>query len=282
MKNQTISLGNFELTVISDGTYVGDGGAFFGIIPKVVWQRKVQADELNRIKVCCNSILVRTGKETVLIETGIGNKLSEKTRGFFLPELKLMDNLRESGIRPEEIDVVINSHLHFDHCGWNTIYTDGVPVATFPNARYFAPKGEWEHGNLQLERDRVSYISDNYDPLIRNGQMTLLAGNHEHEIVPGITVEVWPGHTRNMWAVFIRSGGKTACYISDLIPTTWHLEPAWAMAYDLFPLEVLENRKRYYSHAIPEQWLTIFTHDPDVPWAYIDRIDNRIAFSPIS
>jgi glyoxylase-like metal-dependent hydrolase (beta-lactamase superfamily II) len=279
VRNQTITLGDFELTAISDGTYVGDGGAFFGIIPKVMWQRKVQPDELNRIRVSCNSVLVRTGKHTVLIETGIGNKLSEKLKSIFLPELKLMDSMRDSGIKPEEIDVVVNSHLHFDHCGWNTVYRDGVAVANFPNARYFAPKGEWEHGALQLERDRISYISDNYDPLIRNGQMTLLGGNHEREIVPGISVEVWPGHTRNMWAVFIRSADKTACYISDLIPTTWHLEPTWAMAYDLFPLEVLENRKRYYARAIPDKWLTIFTHDPEVPWAYIDREHNKLSFN---
>ena len=251
---------------------------FFGIVPKIVWQRKVPADDLNRIRVSCNSVLVRTGKQTVLIETGIGNKLSERIKSFFLPEEKLLESLREAGTRPEEIDIVINSHLHFDHCGWNTVYKDGVAVATFPNARYFAPKGEWEHGKLQTERDRISYISDNYDPLIRSGQMTLLSGNQEQEIVPGISVEVWPGHTRNMWAVFVRSAGKTACYISDLIPTTWHLEPTWAMAYDLFPMEVLDNRKRYYARAIPEKWLTMFTHDPNVPWAYLDKVEGKMTF----
>ena len=274
MKNQSISLGDFELTVVSDGNYLGDGGAFFGIIPKVMWQRKTKPDDLNRISVSCNSIIVRTGKQTILIETGIGNKLSEKTKSFYLPEEKLLENLHAAKVAPEEVDIVINSHLHFDHCGWNTVYKNGSAVATFPNAKYYAPKGEWEHGKLQLERDRVSYISDNYDPLINSGQMQLIEGNAE--IAPGISVEVWPGHTRNMWAVFIRSGGKTACYISDLIPTTWHLDVAWAMAYDLFPLEVLENRKRYYAKAIPEEWLTIFTHDPEVPWSYLERSDNKI------
>lgn len=276
MKNQSISLGDFELTVVSDGTYVGDGGAFFGIIPKTMWQRKTAPDDLNRITVSCNSIVVRTGKQTILIETGIGNKLSERTKGFFLPQEKLLESLHAAKVAPEEIDIVINSHLHFDHCGWNTVYKDGKTIATFPNAKYFAPKGEWEHGKLQTERDRVSYISDNYDPLINSGQMQLIEGNAE--IAPGISVEVWPGHTRNMWAVFIRSGGKTACYISDLIPTTWHLDVAWAMAYDLFPLEVLENRKRYYARAIPEQWLTLFTHDPDVPWAFIERVESKLSF----
>jgi len=274
VKTQSIFLGDFELTVISDGYYHADGGAFFGVIPKVMWERKAKADESNRITVSCNSTIVRTGKQTILIETGIGNKISEKTKGFYSPEEKLLQNLHAAKIAPEEIDIVINSHLHFDHCGWNTIYKNGAAVATFPNAKYYAPKGEWEHGKLQTERDRVSYISDNYDPLINSGQMQLIDGNTE--IAPGISVEVWPGHTRNMWGVFIRSAGKTACYISDLIPTSWHLDVAWAMAYDLYPLEVLDNRKRYYAKAIPEQWLTIFTHDPEIPWSYLEHSNKKI------
>jgi glyoxylase-like metal-dependent hydrolase (beta-lactamase superfamily II) len=272
--SRKISLGDFELTAVSDGTYVADGGAFFGVVPKVLWQRKVPADDLNRITVSCNSVLIRTGKHNVLIETGIGNKLAEKTKSFFLPQEKLLESLHAAGAAPEDIDVVINSHLHFDHCGWNTVYKNGTAVATFPKANYYAPKGEWEHGSLQLERDRVSYIGDNYDPLLRSGQMTLLDG--DHEILPGISVAVYPGHTRSMWAVFLRSGGQTACYISDLIPSSWHLEPTWVMAYDLFPLETIENRKKYYSQAIPQQWLTIFTHDPNVPWAYLSTEHNKI------
>jgi glyoxylase-like metal-dependent hydrolase (beta-lactamase superfamily II) len=264
--NQAISVGDFELTLVPDGTYVADGGAFFGVVPKTLWQRKVKADELNRVTVSCNSVLVRTGKQNVLIETGIGSKLSEKFKSIYQNQERLLENLHAAGAAPEDIDIVINSHLHFDHCGWNTVYKNGVAVPTFPKARYYAPEGEWKHGSLQLERDRVSYISDNYDPLIRSGQMQLLQG--PGEIIPGISVAVYPGHTRNMMAVFIRSGGKTACYISDLIPTTWHLDLTWVMAYDLFPLETIENRKRYYSKALPEQWLTIFTHDPDTPWIY--------------
>jgi glyoxylase-like metal-dependent hydrolase (beta-lactamase superfamily II) len=266
VKNQAISLGDFQLTVVPDGTYVADGGAFFGVVPKTLWERKVKADELNRLTVSCNSVLVRTGKHNVLIETGIGNKLSEKFKNIYQNQEKLLENLHAAGAAPEDIDIVINSHLHFDHCGWNTVYKNGVAVPTFTRAVYYAPEGEWKHGSLQLERDRVSYISDNYDPLIRSGQMHLLKG--PGEIVPGISVDVYPGHTRNMMAVFIRSGGKTACYISDLIPTTWHLDVTWVMAYDLFPLETIENRKRYYSKAVPEQWLTIFTHDPQIPWIY--------------
>lgn len=260
-------LGGFELSIVSDGTYVSDGGAMFGVVPKSLWSRRVKVDERNLVHWGLNSVLVRTGKQTVLIETGIGNKLPAKTKSYFEPQELLLKDLAAAGVGPEAVDIVINSHLHFDHCGWNTVIRDGVAVPTFPNARYFAQMGDWEHGSRQLERDRVSYLSDNYDPLIRSGQMTLLDG--AAEIVPGISVEIWPGHTRHMQAIFLRSGGRTACYISDLVPTSHHLDITWVLAYDLFPLEVIENRKRYYQRAIPEKWLTIFTHDHELPWAYL-------------
>lgn len=275
MNNASRSLGDFELTVLSDGFYISDGGAFFGVVPKTLWQRKVKADEQNRIFAGLNSVLVRTGRQNILIETGIGNKLSDKMRSFYEPKEKLLENLHGAGMAPEDIDIVINSHLHFDHCGWNTVYKDGRAVATFPKAKYYVQEGEWRHGRLQLERDRVSYISDNYDPLVSSGQMQLLNG--AAEIVPGISVAVYPGHTRNLQAIFIRSGGQTACYISDLIPTTWHLDLTWVMAYDLFPLETIENRKKYYQEALPQNWLTIFTHDPDIPWAYLESVNGKIA-----
>jgi len=275
VNNQTRSLGDFELTVLSDGYYISDGGAFFGVVPKVLWQKKVKADDQNRIYAGLNSVLVRTGKQNILIETGIGNKLSEKMKSFYQPREELLKNLHAAGMAPEDIDIVINSHLHFDHCGWNTVYKDGRAVATFPRARYYVQEGEWRHASLQLERDRVSYISDNYDPLIASGQMQLLNG--AAEIVPGISVAVYPGHTRNLQAIFIRSGGQTACYISDLIPTTWHLDITWVMAYDLFPLETIENRKKYYKDCLAQNWLTIFTHDPDVPWACLESANGKIS-----
>jgi len=275
MKNQTRALGDFELTVLSDGFYISDGGAFFGVVPKTLWERKVKPDAANRIFAGLNSVLVRTGRQNILIETGIGNKLSDKMKSFYAPREELLDNLHATGMAPEDIDIVINSHLHFDHCGWNTIYKEGRAVATFPKAKYYVQEGEWRHATEQLERDRVSYISDNYDPLIASGQMQLLSG--AADVVPGISVAVYPGHTRNMQAIFIRSGGQTACYISDLIPTSWHLDVTWVMAYDLFPLETIENRKRYYKEALPQNWLTIFTHDPDIPWAYLENVKGKMA-----
>jgi len=275
LNNQTISLGDFELTVLSDGNYISDGGAFFGVVPKPMWERKVKPDEQNRIYAGLNSVLVRTGKQNILIETGIGNKLSEKMRKIYLPKELLLENLHLAGLAPEDINMVINTHLHFDHCGWNTIDRGGRAFATFPKARYYAQEGEWNHGQLQMERDKVSYISDNYNPLIQSGHMQLLNG--PAELAPGISVEIYPGHTRNMQAVILRSGGQTACYISDLIPATWHMHPTWVMAYDLFPLETIANKHRYYAEAIPEKWLTIFTHDPDVPWAYLENVEGKIS-----
>jgi glyoxylase-like metal-dependent hydrolase (beta-lactamase superfamily II) len=270
-------LGDFELTVLSDGFYFLDGGAMFGVVPKTMWEKRVPADEQNRILLGLNTVVVRTGKQTVAIETGIGNKLSEKHRQIFGAQQKLPSAFAAAGIRPEDVDVVINSHLHFDHCGWNTTRTaDGRILPTFPNARYFAHRGEVEHGHLQLERDAVSYISANYDPLIESGQMTLLdlRRGEVREIVPGISVELFPGHTAQLMAVHIESGGSHACYISDLIPTSAHLDITWVMGYDLDPLTCIEERKRFYARAISEQWLVLFTHDHHTPFGHLGWNDR--------
>jgi glyoxylase-like metal-dependent hydrolase (beta-lactamase superfamily II) len=266
-------LGDFELTVLSDGHYFLDGGAMFGVVPKPLWEKRAPADEQNRILLGLNTVVVRTGKHTIVIETGIGNKLSGKLRAIYGAQEKLPLAFAAAGIKPEEVDIVINSHLHFDHCGWNTTRTpDGSVVPTFPHARYFAHRGEVEHGHLQLERDAVSYISDNYDPLVESGQMTLLdvKRGETREIVPGISVEGFPGHTAQLMAVHLDSGGRRACYISDLIPTSAHLDPTWVMGYDLDPLTCIEERKRFYARAIPEEWLVLFTHDHHLPFGHIE------------
>jgi glyoxylase-like metal-dependent hydrolase (beta-lactamase superfamily II) len=292
-----ITLGDFELSVFSDGTYPLDGGAFFGVVPKVMWSKKVTADERNYCSAGLNSLLIRTGKQTILVETGMGNKLSERMIKFYGQPAKLLDNLSAGGVSPDDIDIVINSHLHFDHCGWNTVRDkDGKIVPTFPRAKYYAPEGEWQYARKPSERDAISFISENYDPLVESGQMTLLKGGEE--IVPGISVETFPGHTAHMQAIIVRprSGAKApqasklngtaeavpfpdrastaACYISDLIPTTAHIDLTWGMSFDLYPLETIESKKRYYSRSIPERWLTVFTHDPTTPWAYVERDES--------
>jgi glyoxylase-like metal-dependent hydrolase (beta-lactamase superfamily II) len=270
------TLGDFELSVISDGTYPLDGGAFFGVVPKSLWSRRVQADEKNLIYAGTNSLLIRTGKRTVLVETGIGNKLSEKMIKIYGQPAELLENLAAAGVRPEEIDVVINSHLHFDHCGWNTVRMGESVVATFPNAKYYVQSGEWKYAQNPSERDAISYLTDNYDPLVKSGQMELIEGGRE--IVPGVRVEEFPGHTAHMQAVIVESAGQTACYISDLIPTSAHVDLVWGMAFDLYPLETIASRKRYYERSLPGKWLTVFTHDHQVPWAYVER-DEKGKFS---
>jgi glyoxylase-like metal-dependent hydrolase (beta-lactamase superfamily II) len=270
-------LGDMELLILTDGTYLLDGGAMFGVVPKPLWEKRTPANEKNQILLGTNTIVVRTGKHTVVIETGIGNKLPEKQRAIFDAQQLLMKSFQAAAIAPEEVDVVINTHLHFDHCGWNTtLRDDGSVVPTFPNARYFVHRGEVEHGHLQLERDAVSYISDNYDPLIANRQMTMLdlQSGEAKEIVPGISVEVYPGHTAQMMAVMLDSEGRRACYVSDLIPTSAHLDVTWVMGYDLYPLICIEQRKRFLSRAIPEQWLVLFTHDHHHPMGYIELGDK--------
>ncbi|HUB02814.1 MAG TPA: MBL fold metallo-hydrolase [Terriglobales bacterium] len=267
------TLGDFELTIVSDGTYFLDAGSFFGVVPKTMWSKKVTPDDQNRLDAGLNSLLIRTGEKNILVETGIGNKLSDKLVQIYKQPAKLLDNLHTLGLAPEDIDIVINTHLHFDHCGWNTIRRGDAIVPTFPKATYYVQRKEWEHGRLQLERDAISYMSPNYDPLVESGQMILLDG--DREIVPGISVKVFPGHTANMQAVIVESGSggskKKACYISDLIPTSNHLDLTWVMAFDLFPLTTIESKKKYYAEAIPERWLTVFTHDDQVPWGYVEK-----------
>ena len=263
------TLGDFELTILSDGTYHIDGGAMFGIIPKVMWEKRITADESNRIVMGLNSLLIRTGRENVLIDTGIGNKIGEKTQAIYRTQALLMKSFEQAGVAPDEIDIVINTHLHFDHCGWDTYYDKhGKPVPTFPRATYYVQRGEMEHAHQQHERDRVSYMTDNYDPLLQSGQMKLLEG--DTEIVPGISVKLYPGHTRDLQAVIVRSGGKVAAYPSDLICDAKHLDPTWVLGYDLYPLETIANKHRFYDFAIPEEWLVVFTHDHELPWAHLE------------
>lgn len=181
----TTFIGDLTLTHFSDGLYYLDGGAMFGVVPKMMWSRKAVVDDRNLMACGTNSVLVEGGGKRVLIETGIGNKLGPKLKAIYENQERLLDDLRAGDIAPESIDIVINSHLHFDHCGWNTMVKDGKVVPTFPNARYYAPRGEWEHGKKQLERDRISYISDNYDPLVASGQMELTEG--AKEILPWLS-----------------------------------------------------------------------------------------------
>ncbi len=258
-------VGAAEIAVCTDGTALFDGGAMFGVVPRTLWQRKMQPDALNRVAIGLNCVVVRLGGKTVLIETGFGNKLTQRLRGIYGTQELLPQSLKAAGLRPENVDLVINTHLHWDHCGWNTVIdATGEPVPFFPNAEYVAHRGEVEHGRRQLERDRISYVPDNYEPLLAAGQMRLVdvtAPGDREELCPGISVQCWPGHTRHMLAVHIESEGEQAIFVSDLVPTTAHLPTTWVMAFDLDPLRTIEERARFYQRAIEGGWLVIFPHD---------------------
>jgi glyoxylase-like metal-dependent hydrolase (beta-lactamase superfamily II) len=301
-------VGELEVIQCSDGSFLLDGGAMFGVVPKTLWRRKMLADADNRVMLGLNTVVVRSGGHVIVIETGLGNKVSPKMQEFHQNQVRLLDSLMAAGVRCEEVTHVINTHLHWDHCGWNTmVHADGAVRPTFKNARYFCAAGELAHGRLQLERDRVSYLGPNYDPVIASGQLTVIdlngVGGYTPddvrlrgttvggtplppvrvqtlaEIAPGVTVECLPGHTDSMLAVHLESrshGGATedACYVSDLLPTSHHLEPTWVMGFDLDPLRCIEERKKFLARAVEGDWLVLFPHDHQVPAARIGWNDK--------
>lgn len=264
-------VGQAEITVCTDGICRFDGGAMFGVVPKTLWSKKTEPDELNRVMLGLNCVVVRIAGKTVLIETGFGNKIAPKLKEIYATQERLPASLAGAGMEPQNIDIVLNTHLHWDHCGWNTVLDDdGRAVPYFPNAQYIAHCGEVEHARRQWERDRISYVAANYEPMIANGQMRLIEGN-EAQICTGVRVECFPGHTQHLMAVHIESEGEHACFISDLIPTAAHLDIGWTMGFDLDPLRTIEERKRFYARAIPEGWLVLFPHDHRIPMAKLEH-----------
>jgi glyoxylase-like metal-dependent hydrolase (beta-lactamase superfamily II) len=273
-------VGNAEIIVCTDGTCRFDGGAMFGVVPKTLWSRKMDPDEQNRVMLGLNCVVVRMDGRTVLIETGFGNKIAPKLKEIYCIQERLPASLAAAGINPGDIDIVINTHLHWDHCGWNTVLDDnGAAVPFFPNAQYIAHLGEVEHGRRQWERDRVSYVADNYEPMIESGQMRLIQGTNA-DILPGIRVECFPGHTAQLMAVHIERGEEHACFISDLLPTTAHLDVGWAMGFDLDPLRTIEERKRFYRKAVPEGWMVLYPHDHHLPISTVG-MDHKGRFHDI-
>ena len=275
----SISVGDFEVSLIRHSLHWWDGGAFFGVVPKTLWSKKIAADDLNRIPLGFNCYLIRTGDHTILVETGEGDKQDARARermGLPPESEPLPETIARHGFDPEAVDIVINSHLHFDHCGGNPILCDGGARPAFPRARYFAARGEWEHAHERLSRDSVSYIDTNYDPLVNTGQMTLVDG--DYEVVPGVWMRHAPGHNRDMCVITAESAGKTFCFFSDLVPTVNHTQPTWVMAFDLFPLETIENRIKWLGAAAKENWVCGFAHDHSVAFARIVP-DPKIMFA---
>jgi len=260
-----IEIGNLRVTLARAGVYCWDGGAFFGVVPKTLWNPLMPADEQNRVPAGFNCYVVETGSQRILIETGGGERHDEKSR----ERMKLPQGSGRVPVDPTGIDVVINSHLHWDHCGGNTLDSPDRVTPAFPMARYFTQRGEWEHARERLVRDAVSYRGINYDPLIAGGQMTLLDG--DSKVAPGVEMRVTPGHNRDMCIVLARSKGETFCFWSDLIPTAVHVHPSWVAAFDLYPLTTIENKARLLDQAVRERWWCGFAHDPNIAFARIGK-----------
>lgn len=273
-----MKFGDFRIETVSDTEFKLDGGAMFGVVPKVLWERVAPSDEQNRIRMQTYCLFVEAANEKILIETGMGEKWSKKQAKIYgINRTKsLAENLFDTtGYKPEDISIVVNTHLHFDHCGGNTRRNeDGEIVSVFPNARYLVSENEFNHAENPTERDQASYISDNWEVLKKTGQLELKPS--VYEVVPGITMTEMRGHNGTMQTVKIESGGKTLYSFSDLIPTTHHIPLPWIMGYDLFPLETLENKKKLLPTAVEESWLCWFYHDADTPLCRLEEIDGKL------
>jgi glyoxylase-like metal-dependent hydrolase (beta-lactamase superfamily II) len=276
-----VKLGELEFHIISAGHVLLDGGAMFGVIPRPLWEKKMAADARNRIKLAMNCLLIYAGGKRILVETGAGNKLNAKLRDIYgLDGPFLLDGLQDFDVQPEDIDMVVNTHLHFDHAGGNTRIDRDKIVPTFPNARYIVQRGEFEHAMNPNERDRASYFEENYEPVRAAGMFTLLEA--DAEVAPGVELIRLPGHTAHMQGVRLTGGGATAFLFADLVPTTAHLPIPWIMGYDLYPMTTLENKKRWIPEVVREGWLALFAHDARVPAAYLRERDGVWEAEPVN
>jgi glyoxylase-like metal-dependent hydrolase (beta-lactamase superfamily II) len=269
--------------VVPDAEFRLDGGAMFGVVPRALWSNVAPPDEHNRIRLNMNCLFIDAAGEKILIDTGIGDKWSEKHRQIYGIDRKRTfgDSLRSiTGVGPEEITIVVNTHLHFDHAGGNThLNASGEAIPAFPNARYFVSRSEHAHAEIPSERDQASYLPENWRPLQSTGQLELQEANYE--VVPGIRMETYAGHNRSMQCLRLERDGRTLFGFADLVPTRAHVRLAWIMGYDLFPLETLEAKKHLLPQAARGEWLCLFYHDPDAPWGRIVAADSRFTVSSV-
>lgn len=267
-----MKLGAFDIYPVSDGRFRLDGGAMFGVVPKVLWEKCCSVDELNRIPLSLTALLIRANGKNILVDTGLGPKEDEKFRRMFAIERTptILESLKRLGLEPDDIHLVINTHLHFDHAGGNTTReADGSIRSAFPKARYLIQQGEFEDAVRVNERTRTSYRRDNFTPIAHINQWEFLHG--DTELVPGVTAVVTAGHTRWHQSVKIESEGKVAFFLGDLIPTVSHLPLPYIMGYDLFPIQTLETKRWVLDRAFEEQWLLLFEHDPLVQAGYVRK-----------
>ncbi len=266
-----MKIGDFDVSMLRTGDIRLDGGAMFGVVPRVLWEKKMPSDDRNRIGMTMNALLVRRDGLNLLVDTGAGDKDDQDFRDMYgLKEPRLVEALAFYGLEPADIDIVVNTHLHFDHAGGNTrVESDGKVVPTFPNARYMVQRREFEDAVHTHERNKASYFEYNYKPLFDSGQMELLDG--ETEVAEGISAVPLPGHTLGLQGLLVESKGEAGLYLTDCVPTSHHIPPAWIMAYDLHPVVTLETKKRVLPEAAKKGWTLFFEHDPKIPSARIEQ-----------
>ena len=279
-----MKLGAFDIYPVTDGRFRLDGGAMFGVVPKALWQQCCPADELNRIPLSLTCLLIRAHGKNVLVDTGLGDKEDTKFQSMFAVERMptLQESLRQHGLSRDDIHMVINTHLHFDHAGGNTV-TNGSRglLPAFPKATYYVQRGEYEDAMQANERTRASYRRDNFTPLAQVNQWAFLDG--DRELMPGMTAVVTSGHTRWHQSVKIESEGRVAFFLGDLIPTVAHLPLPYIMGYDLDPVQTLDSKRWVLERAFKEQWLLVFEHDPQVQAGHVSRnADGKYVFREVN
>ncbi len=283
---QTTTVGAWTVHALQAGGQALDGGAMFGVVPKPLWERRIPADARNRIPLGMRCLLVEHDIGLVLIDNGAGNKENEKFIDIYGIENEgaegrtlLEDGLRSLGFRPEDVVLMIDTHLHFDHAGGNT-YRDatGRIVPTFPKARYIVQRGEYEWASRTNERTAASYFPHNFEPVREAGLLDLVDG--DREVAPGIRVVRTPGHTPHHQSVLLESRGEAAFYLGDLVPTAAHLPLPWIMGYDVEPLVTLETKRKYLERAAAEQWLVVFEHDASTAWGYVVHDGKAYGLGP--
>ena len=277
-------IGDIDLTPLSDGTTWWDGGGAFGLVPKVRWERLLPPDEQNRVPMVLRCLLVRTSQATVLVDAGMGDKVTpemaeQQNFGLERPNGWLVDDLARHGVAPEDVDLVVLSHLHSDHCGASTRVLHGQLVPTFPRAQYWVQQREWDDAHHPNERTRATYYLANMDPILASGQLRLVNGNAS--VTRGVRVEVVPGHTAGLHAIVIESGGQTAVFPSDLAFFRWQLERlAWVSAYDLDPMTTIETKRRWQPWLAEREAVIVFQHDPQVPVGKLVMQDGHYTVIP--
>ncbi|MBK8466552.1 MAG: MBL fold metallo-hydrolase [Chloracidobacterium sp.] len=288
-------LGDYRVEIVPDCEFKLDGGAMFGVVPRVFWERVCPPDELNRIKLTCNCLFIDTDKEKILIETGMGEKWSAKETSIYgiSRKKRFAESLLDiTGCKPEDITIIINTHLHFDHAGGNTVLKDEggrmrdehqdfrfhpssfIPHPSFPNARYLVSQSEFHAAENPHQRDRASYLSENWQPLIDSKQLELMPDKYEP--VEGLTVEQVRGHSETMQTAKLTRGSETLFGFFDMIPTRHHLPLPWIMSYDLYPTETLEFKKRILPQALEENWICHFYHDIEMPLCRLAEVNGKI------